>query len=104
MTTLGFRLGLPLAMLVAIDAPNGGVADLTGCAFASQVRDALGTLVATMTVTAVASQPGSVQIAVSDTTQWPPGQLWCDLNVTWPNGLTTPTRPWMLTMLRGVTR
>ncbi|OUJ14204.1 hypothetical protein [Acetobacter sp. DsW_063] len=102
--TLRFKVGLPFAMLVAIDAPHGGVADLTGCTYAAQIRDALGTLVASPAVTAVLAQPGAVQLTVQDTTQWPFGQMWCDLNVTWPNGLTTPTEPWMITILRGVTR
>lgn len=104
MSTLLFRRGLPLAMVIEVNGPDGNPADLTGCQFSSQVRDALGSLVATLSAETVSGAVGQVQLRASDTSQWPLTQLWCDVDVTWPNGLTTPTQPWMITMRQGVTR
>lgn len=102
--TLLFRRGLPLAMVVEITGSDGNAADLTGCEFFSQVRDTLGTLVATLAAEIVAGSVGLVQLRCADTSQWPVGQLWCDCDVTWPNGVTTPTGQWMITIRKGVTR
>lgn len=102
--TLLFRRGLPLAMVLEITGPDGNAADLTGCVFASQVRDTLGTLVATLAAEPVSGSVGLVQLRCADTSQWPLGQLWCHCDVVWPNGITTPTDVWMITMRRGVTR
>lgn len=102
--TLLFRRGLPLAMVVEITGSDGNAADLTGCVFTSQVRDTLGTLVATLVAEVVVGAVGLVQLRCSDTSQWPLGQLWCDCDVSWPNGVTTPTEVWMITLRQGVTR
>ncbi|NHO53304.1 hypothetical protein GOB87_04920 [Acetobacter estunensis] len=102
--TLLFRAGLPFAVVVCVDGSDGNPADLSGCSFASQIRDALGTLVATLTAEIVPDQVGVVQLRAADTTQWPLGQLWCDLDVTWPNGVVMPTEVFSITMRRGVTR
>lgn len=78
----GDTLLLQLAILQGEDDPSpGSPIDLTNAALASQVRDVMSNLIATLTVVKTMQQ-GVATITQSDTSLWPIGTLRCDIKVT----------------------
>ena len=87
MNAIRIKRGGALSLGFQFSDDDGGFADLTGIAVASQVRDANDALVATLPVM-VEPAIGAASVLVADTSAWPVGRLRCDVMLTTIEGLS----------------
>lgn len=79
--------------------------DLTGCTASSQLRDALGGLVAELTVQPVAGRVGVLQFSYAgDTVAWPCGRFRCDLLIIWSDSTKMYSETFFVTVTSAVTQ
>lgn len=76
--------------------------DLTAVTLASQVRDPVGNLVATLPIIVSATTQGLATVTVADTSQWPPGMLRGDIKAT-AGGLPVLSDTYPIRVNRAVT-
>lgn len=81
-TQIDIKQGAPLLLALQFSNDDGSPANLTGYTVTSQVRDAMGNLVATLPMTVAAPSTGQYSITVPNTTAWPIAVLRCDIKAT----------------------
>lgn len=91
MSALAIKQGDTFAIALTFQDANGTPVSLTGCQFESQIRDALGNMVATLRCTLPAGVPGTVNLWGGSAAAWPLGRLFCDVSVVWPDGVIRST-------------
>jgi hypothetical protein len=101
-----FKRGSTFAVVVmATDDATGDPYDLTGCTIASQLRDSLGNLVATLTAAPASGFPGAVLLSTAEaTTAWPLSLLSCDVQVTESDGTISATETFTVQVVQQVTQ
>ncbi|MBV1825923.1 hypothetical protein [Komagataeibacter oboediens] len=98
------KQGTTFRLAALIRSFDGMVLDLTGCTFSSQLRDALGNLLADLSVQIVPGRTGIIQItSAADTGAWAPGRYRCDLRTVWPDGTIQSSETFPVTVITGVT-
>ncbi len=98
------KQGNTFRLAALIRAFDGERIDLTGCTFASQLRDVLGNLVTDLSVKIVPGRTGIIQISsTADTGMWLPGRYRCDLRTIWPDGTIQSSQTFPVTVIAGVT-
>ncbi|MBM9400394.1 hypothetical protein JUN65_02140 [Gluconacetobacter azotocaptans] len=103
----GFLLkrGATFLLAATVTDNSGALVDLTGCIFASQLRDAQDAELAVLTVQPAAGWTGVVQFSwTGDTSTWPVGRYRCDLRITWPDSRVQLTDTFSLTVAEAVTQ
>lgn len=103
MSALLIKQGNTFAAAVTFLTSNGAPVSVTGCTFESQVRDALGNLVATLRCTVPAGVAGTVNLWGGATSDWPTGRLFCDVTAVWPDGVIRSTETFGVLVEKSIT-
>ncbi len=85
------------------ETKTGPAMDLTGWTIASMVRDADSVLIDTLTVTVTDAAAGEYSLLVEDTSAWPVGQAYWDIQYTDDGDVIRSTETIRLNIIEDVT-
>lgn len=104
MEKIEIKKGDSFSPLIQVAEDNGSIINIAGWSILSQVRDRLDTLIDTLTVSNKNNSAGTFNLVATNTSNWPVGELFWDIEYTNQQGIKVSTETILIKCNKDVSR